>query len=108
MDRTGRNLHEGQLVDVSLMGMYTAGIVKVVESSLIVSGQPALLPSVILQVMIQLPIEHNRCNSVYIIKPSPARTELTVDGYGKPEPDKPEKSNIVPFPNPDTVPDPVG
>lgn len=69
-DRAGRNLHEGQLVDVVLAGgFYTATVVKVQDNVVSLPGQPPHPKSVLVGVLIPVPVDQrNICNGVYVLK----------------------------------------
>jgi hypothetical protein len=89
MDQTGRNIHIGQLVHVPMNGMFMGEIVDIMDSKVIVPGQPPMPPLVVLQVIISMPIVQNHCG-VYVVKGEPKE----VDGDDKPE------SKLIQFPTP--------
>jgi hypothetical protein len=68
MDKTGRNLHAGHLVDLQLMGMFTGAVVQVNDSVIAVPGQPPMPKSIVVSFAIPVPADQrNICHGVYII-----------------------------------------
>ena len=97
-DRTGMNLHVGQLVDIPLNGMYTAEVVAIDDAPQIhLVGQQQPRPkSIAVQFGLMLPVnDRNVCPMMYIVKPAPAdkpkpadQTEPVPNDY-VPVPDEP-------------------
>lgn len=72
-DRTGMNLHVGQLVDIPLNGMYTAEVIAIDDAPQIhMIGHPPRPKSVAIQFGLMMPVnERNVCPMMYVVKPAP-------------------------------------
>lgn len=88
-DKTGRNLRKGQLVDLMMSGMFTGDVVGILESRITLNGQPPSPPMVLVRVMVRLPVQHNMCDNVYVVKPPPDSKEDS------------DMKDIVPFARPE-------
>lgn len=66
-DRTGRDIHEGAVVDLLLNGMYSGVVSTVIEPSRI-AGAPPQPPCIILQVVLTLPSHDGRHVDAYMVK----------------------------------------
>ena len=75
VDKTGRNIHQGQLVDICLMGLYPGEIVRVQDNAIVVPGPDGMnhsLKFVTVQVLIQIPVNpRGMCEPIYIVKSAP-------------------------------------
>jgi len=77
-DKTGRNLHPGQLVDIHFSGMVTGNVVRVDEPKIVVPGQP-MQGTVLIQFVIGVPYSGLKCNDLYIINtPKPNNSGLVL------------------------------
>lgn len=78
-DRTGMNLHVGQLVDIPLNGMYTAEVIAIDDAPQIhLVGQQPRPKSVAVQFgLMMLVNERNICAMMYVVKPAPKQDEQT-------------------------------
>jgi len=76
MDKTGRNLRKGQLVDVFLSGRFTGEVVAIEEGRVVV-GHSRRHPMVAVNIAVPFPVQGNTCPHVYIVKPAPPGIEDT-------------------------------
>lgn len=68
-DRGGREMHNEQIVDIHLTGMFTGRIVQIHDGGkVIVPGRPQKEPAVVLvQVIVPVPVQEGIANWVYVI-----------------------------------------
>lgn len=92
LDKTGRNIHEGQLVDLWMDGIYTADVVKVIDHVLVSPDGHQMPPVVVVRVMLTLPIDRNHCPGLYVVGSQPKPVDEIAS---KPEP------NLIQFPRED-------
>jgi hypothetical protein len=72
MDKTGRNLHEGHLVDVQMNGMFTGMVIKVEDNVVQQIGQPPRPKLAVIQIVIPVPVDQrNMVHNVYIVGHAP-------------------------------------
>lgn len=83
-DRTGRELKKGDIVDVSMTGMFQGEIRGIVTSSLIAPGQPSVPPHIVVEVVIQYGIAPNGGvpNTYLIGRPEPLTENNLLDLAG--------------------------
>ena len=69
VDKCGRTLHPGQLVDLCIVGMYPAYVMEVRENKVVVPGMKTPPPTVVVQLVLQLPINpaNGVCDLVYVV-----------------------------------------
>jgi hypothetical protein len=69
VDKTGRNIHRGQLVDVNLTGMFTGSVIDIEDHRLVnVQGGQQMPPAVIVQVIVPVFVRGNQCDALYVVK----------------------------------------
>jgi hypothetical protein len=81
IDKSGRVLRAGQLVDIPMNGMFTGNIMEVIEPTITISGRPPAAPSVIVQILINMPVNPRNgvCDNLYLVKDAP-KSELDPTG----------------------------
>jgi hypothetical protein len=81
MDKTGRNLRVGQLVDCFLSGRFTGEVVAIDEGNHIISnGQQRKQAMVAVSIAVPFPAQGSTCPHVYIVKPAPT-SEMGLDDH---------------------------
>jgi len=103
-DLIGKNLAVGQLVHVHLNGTFTAEVVEISDSKLLVAGSAPMPPLVSLAVQFVMPISNDKCG-VYIVQDAIEAETLKVVPPGdapmlatEPEAQLDKSSNIRKFP----------
>jgi hypothetical protein len=71
MDKTGRNLRVGQLVDCFLTGRFTGEVVAIEEGSALV-GNSKRPPMVAVVFSVPFVVQGNTCPGLYVVKPAPS------------------------------------
>jgi hypothetical protein len=82
MDKTGRNLRVGQLVDCFLMGRFTGEVVAIEEGSALIGNGPKRPPMVAVSIAVPFPVQRNTCSHVYIVKAAPLSPDSPVEEDG--------------------------
>ncbi len=67
VDKCGKELRAGQIVDMCLTGMVSGYIMEVVEPRIEVPGMKSSPPFVGIQIGIRLPIVEGSCEQLYVI-----------------------------------------
>ena len=70
MDKTGRNLRKGQLVDCLLSGTFTGEVVAIEEGSVVIGNQRRP-PMVAVVFSVPFAIQGNCCPGLYVVKSAP-------------------------------------
>ena len=70
MDKTGRNLRKGQLVDCFLTGRFTGEVVAIDEGAVLV-GNHTRPPMVAVTIHIPFAVQGNTCPGLYVVKAAP-------------------------------------
>lgn len=80
VDKTGRKLKVGQIVDVMMMGMFQGKIAKITENPILLPDNTQINPHIVIQ---------------FICTPGILPNGLTPEVYIVGEPDPKDKSNLV-------------
>lgn len=75
IDKTGRQIEVGQLVDVTMLGMFTGQVVEIHDAKLtLATSDPSKRQQPYVQLIVPIPIaiaNNGMCENLYIVKDAP-------------------------------------